>query len=75
MAQAIRDEFKVHVLNKDGMAKAGKLAEAFSEFLDKVYKLIPESRARSIFVTKLQESSFFAKRALAELPENQEAKK
>lgn len=69
---AIKDEFRVHLLNEQGLAKAAKLAEAFSQFLETVDGLIPQSRERSIFVTKLQEASFFAKRALAVVPENQQ---
>lgn len=66
------DEFKVHRLNAAGMAKAQLLAEAFEEALTKINAIVPASRELSLVVTKLQEASFFAKRAVALHPFNQE---
>ncbi len=68
----MRDEFKVHRLNADGMAKAQMLGDIFSEALEKIEAIIPPGRERALVVTKLQEASFFAKRAVAAHPLCQE---
>lgn len=67
----MREEFQVHILNDEGIAKAKQLGELFSEFLENVEKLVPSGRERSLVVTKLQEANFFAKRAIAIKSENQ----
>lgn len=67
----MKNEFQVHMLNDDGIAKATELGEAFSTLLEKVEALVPAGRERALVVTKLQEASFFAKRGIAVLPENQ----
>ena len=68
----MRQEFQVHLLNDKGIAKARELGEEFSIFLDKLERLVPPGRPLSLVITKLQEASFFAKRGIAELPENQQ---
>lgn len=68
----MRDEFKVHQLNAQGLRKAANLGEVFSQALEAIELLVPQGRERSIVVTKLQEASFFAKRAIALDPANQE---
>jgi hypothetical protein len=67
----MRDEFKVHVLNDEGFAKAQVLGHLFSEMLDTIERMIPAGRERALVVTKMQEASFFAKRAIALDPQNQ----
>jgi hypothetical protein len=69
----MRPEFQVHLLNEGGLNDAMLLGEAFSRLLDEVESLIPEGREHALvlIVTKLQEASFFAKRALAMAPQNQ----
>lgn len=67
----MRDEFQVHMLNDEGIRTAKILGEAFSDLLDKIDQHIPPGRERSLVVTKLQEASFFAKRAVAVDPKNQ----
>ncbi len=67
----MKEEFQVHLLNEQGIAKATELGEAFSALLTKLDTLIPVGRERSLVVTKLQEASFFAKRAVAIEPSNQ----
>lgn len=68
-----RNEFKVHRLNETGMAKAIHLADGFSDFLSEVEGICgADGREMAIVRTKLQEACFFAKRALAEKPENQD---
>jgi len=63
--------FKVHILNEDGLTKARMMEELFEEFREAIVGPLPPSREKSLFETKLQEASFFAKRAMAQLPENQ----
>ena len=68
----IRSEFKVHRLTESGLRKAGELADVFSDALVKVEGLCgTNGREIAIVRTKLQEANFFAKRALAQLPEYQ----
>jgi hypothetical protein len=64
------DEFKVHLLNEAGLAKAKQLEDAFTTLLASIEQIVPVSRERSLVVTKLQEASFWAKRGIAVLPEN-----
>lgn len=64
--------FQVHLLNEDDLRRAQALAAAFSSFLDTLEELSGEGgREMSIVRTKLEEASFFAKKAMASLPENQ----
>lgn len=72
----MRNEFQVHVLNNIGINRAKGVGELFSEFLDKLESFIPQTPSQNghemaLVKTKLQEASFFAKRAIAVLPENQ----
>jgi hypothetical protein len=77
-------EFEVHMLNPTGVAKANEIAQAFDQLLEKVITLssqtapgpqvVVKSRELSIVRMKLEEASFFAKKAMASLPENQKAK-
>lgn len=66
------DEFKVHRLNGDGMEIAGAIGDVFRDVLAKLDTIIPQGRERSLVVTKLQEANFWAKRAIAIVPGNQE---
>lgn len=68
----IRDEFGVHILNDSGIAKAREIAEVYSRALVDLEALCgADGREMAIVKTKLQESAFFAKRAMAVRPENQ----
>lgn len=67
----MRQEFQVHRLNEVGLQKAEMLGEAFSILLETVDALVPQGRERSLVVTKLQEASYWAKRAIAVQPDNQ----
>lgn len=67
----IRQEFQVHLLNETGISKAAQLGCIFSEALEKIEAIVPAGRERALIITKLQEASFFAKRAIATIPENQ----
>jgi hypothetical protein len=65
--------FKVHMLNEAGIAKAKKLAEDFSTLAEVIDAIAggEQSREMSIVKTKLEEAAFFAKKAMANRPENQ----
>ena len=64
-------EFEVHILNPAGIAKAKEIASAFDALLTILDQLCPESREFSIAKTKLEEASFFCKKAMAKKEENQ----
>lgn len=67
--------FRVHILNQTGIEKAQHLANAFDDLYDRLETLVGatgvNSREFSIVKTKLEEASFFAKKAMASQPENQ----
>jgi hypothetical protein len=66
-------EFEVHRLNPAGVVKAAAIAEIFDSCLSRLEDIIKlPSRELSIVCTKLEEASFFAKKALASIPENQQ---
>lgn len=70
---SISYEFEVHVLNDTGISKARRIAEVFSAALRALDEegLITNGRERSLVVTKLQEACFFAKKSMAQNPDNQ----
>lgn len=61
----INELFDVHMLNEDGKKKAVRLAEDFSELLERVSEVVPAGRELSIVKTHLQEAAFWAKRGMA----------
>jgi hypothetical protein len=63
--------FQFHKLNPEGIKNAELIAESFDGFLLYLSKLCPEGREFSIVKTKLEEASFFAKKAMANVKENQ----
>lgn len=79
---SVRAEFKVHRLNPSGLARADALAGEFSKLLETVEraaasqsdKAAPPTSGRELALarTALQEACFWAKRALALNPDNQE---
>lgn len=64
-------EFEVHLLNKEGIAKAQKIASIFDSALNSLLEVIPPRRYLSIVRTKLEEAAFFAKKGLAIDRDNQ----
>lgn len=67
-----RTEFAVHMLNESGKAKATHLADLYSNLLDEVEAVAGMAgREIAIVRTKLEEASFFSKKAMAVRPENQ----
>jgi hypothetical protein len=74
----MHQEFEVHILNDVGIAKAKELAQIFDRALDSVLQLCvtnvePKLNGRELAIvrTQLETASFFAKKAMAVLPENQ----
>lgn len=69
----IRKEFEVHILNDDGLVKAKDIALLSSNFLTDLEAIVgtSEGREMSIVRTKLEEVVFFAKKAMASIPEHQ----
>lgn len=64
--------FEVHKLNDVGMTKAGDLRDRFEGLLADLEAICGTAgREMSIVRTKLEEASFFAKRAMAMDPANQ----
>lgn len=59
--------FEVHRLNQLGMQRAGDIAKAFDDLLNqlKTNGCDGSPREFAIVVTKLEEASFFAKKAMA----------
>jgi hypothetical protein len=69
----MRAEFRVHRLTEDGIAKARLLAEVFERALADIEHFAGEDgREMAIVRTKMEEACFFAKKAMANRPENQE---
>ena len=68
-------EFKVHILNPEGIQKAKKIAQLFDDLLTGLEPIASvASREMAIVRTKLEEAAFFAKKAMANIPENQKEK-
>ena len=65
----MNEEFKVHILNGDGIFEAKALAQKFDMLLDGL--ALGNNRYASIVKTKLEEACFFAKKELASRPEYQ----
>jgi hypothetical protein len=65
--------FEVHKLNEIGIGKAREIAGAFDQLLARLEELCPDGREFSIVKTKLEEASFFAKKAMAKDRVNQNA--
>jgi hypothetical protein len=60
-------------LNATGKSRANDIAEAFDGLLAELVTMNPEtSREMSMVRTKLEEACFFATKAMAIKPENQE---
>jgi hypothetical protein len=65
-------EFAIHMLNELGKIKAKEIADAFDECLERIKEVCPEGRELSIAKTKLEESCFFSKKAMASAEGNTE---
>jgi hypothetical protein len=58
--------FQVHRLSAEGLARAEELAERFDALLTFITEHVEPTREYSLAVTKLEEASFYAKKALAQ---------
>lgn len=69
----MRNEFKFHKLNREGVQKATLIADEFTKFLDALESICGnDGRYMAIVRTKLEEASFFAKKAIATLQQFQD---
>lgn len=64
-------EFKVHLLNDEGISKAREIAKLFNELLTELETIVPTGREMAITKTKLEEACFFAKKGMAAYSQNQ----
>lgn len=64
--------FKSHRLNEAGMKKAQEIGSLFDELGLGLAERCPTSREYSLARTHLEQACFYAKKAVAQLPENQE---
>lgn len=65
--------FQVHKLNDQGMAKARRIAEAFTTCLREVMSTNPAGgRELALMRTQLETAAMWAKKAMASHVENQE---
>lgn len=65
--------FKVHMVNSAGKEKAQRIAQTFENCLSNLRMICPENtREFAIVKTKLEEACFFAKKSMANVPENQQ---
>lgn len=71
MSTEVDSLFKSYVLNSDGLEKARLIAEDFDMLYRGLSSLLRTSREFCIVKTKLEEAAFYAKKAMAQEPENQ----
>lgn len=64
--------FEVHILNDKGKEHAHNIAYEFDQLLQYLGIVCSPGRELSLAKTKLEEACFFAKKAMATKPENQE---
>jgi hypothetical protein len=69
----MNSEFEVHILNEGGIEKARTIADIFDRALNELTPLMGPGRYNALVRTKLEEGSFFAKKAMAINVENQKA--
>lgn len=68
-----RAEFGVHMLNEQGKEKALAIAMVMTRALNALEEECgKDGREMAIVRTKMEEAGFFAKKAMATRPENQE---
>jgi hypothetical protein len=67
----MNDDFKVHVLNEDGLRIANDIAVQFQLLLDRMEEVMSPSRELSLVRTHLQDACFWAKRGIAIDPKHQ----
>jgi hypothetical protein len=65
-------EFEVHRLNEKGIKLAGDIAKIFDDMLNQLSTYVPYCDAWKIVRSKLEEACFYAKKAMASDPKNQD---
>jgi hypothetical protein len=69
----VRAQFQTTLLNLDGITKAKNIAEQFDRFLDELELICGDGgREMALVRTNLETACFFAKKAMALKPENQQ---
>jgi hypothetical protein len=69
-----RPEFAVHILNEQGKKKAEAVGQVFTAALNAIETLCgDDGREMAVVRTKMEESCFFAKKAMAKRTDNQVA--
>lgn len=61
----MQDFFKVHLLTDEGIQLAVQLSDRFRELAKYIDESSLDGREKSLAFTKLEEASFFAKKAIA----------
>jgi hypothetical protein len=65
--------FQVHMLNEQGKEKAQEIANAFDQLLYRLNKVVPSSGTHYLYMReKLEVAAFYAKKSMANRPENQQ---
>lgn len=64
----MHDAFQVHKLTTEGIQQAEDIAFLFDKFLEDLSAYMYDGRCKAIVTTKLEEASFFAKKAMAKNP-------
>lgn len=67
----MHSEFQVHILNEEGIQQAKDIAFLFDELLTSLEAYCKPGREFALVKTKLEEASFFAKKSIANNPDNQ----
>ena len=63
--------FQVHRLNEEGLKKAAEIAVVFDTCLNSIVSMCPPGRELAIVKNNLEQACFFAKKAMANDPNNQ----
>ena len=61
----MHEAFTTHMLTDAGKEKAARIATAFNDLVNTLGEVCPPGRELALTITKLEEASFFAKKAMA----------
>lgn len=62
--------FDTHMLNDSGKIEMNEYKMTIAEATKRVLTLMPDSREKSLFITKMEEAVFFGAKAIAGKPGN-----
>ena len=62
--------FESHKLNKNGFEEMEQFKKEFADAVRQAITRMPDSREKSIFLTKVEEAVFFGAKAIASKSEN-----